>query len=140
MDIIDEALLYFRANVFFKSFEIQSPSDRVLIYITLYASECLKRLAKIAKKETAHNELYSLAISRFDIPGDSGFPLNSVYAKPETEEEAELFRQYFLQLRQEVGYRLVERVYASENSKPSKWWVCFAKRKFMDITLSGPSS
>lgn len=23
-----------------------------------------------------------LAISKFDIPGDAGFPLNSVYAKP----------------------------------------------------------
>lgn len=26
--------------------------------------------------------MYSLAISKFDIPGDAGFPLNSVYAKP----------------------------------------------------------
>ena len=34
------------------------------------------------------NEMYSLAISKFDIPGDLGFPLNSVYAKPSNPVEA----------------------------------------------------
>ncbi|OTF82878.1 hypothetical protein BLA29_014178 [Euroglyphus maynei] len=46
-------------------------------------------------------------------------------------------RQYLLQLRQECGYRLAERVFETDNGKPSKWWLCFAKRKFMDITLTG---
>lgn len=32
--------------------------------------------------------MYTLAISKFDIPGDPGFPLNSVYAKPKTPAEA----------------------------------------------------
>lgn len=32
--------------------------------------------------------MYSLAYSKFDIPGDPGFPLNSVYAKPDTPAEA----------------------------------------------------
>ena len=32
--------------------------------------------------------MYSLAISKFDIPGDQGFPLNSVYAKPNNPTEA----------------------------------------------------
>lgn len=140
MDIIDEGLAYFRANVFFKSFDIQSNSDRVLIYITLYISECLKKLTKISHKEAAHNELNTLAMSRFDIPGDIGFPLNTIYAKPSTSEEADLVRQYFLQLRHEIGLRLVDKIYDAETGKPSKWWLCFAKRKFMDITLSGPGN
>lgn len=97
-------------------------------------------MTKIPNKETAQNELNTLAMSRFDIPGDIGFPLNSVYARPETNEEADLLRQYFLQLRHEIGNRLVERIYANEHGKPSKWWLCFAKRKFMDITLSGPGN
>lgn len=69
--------------------------------------------------------------------GDPGFPLNAVYAKPTTAEDQDLMRQYILQLRQECGLRLVERVFDTENGKPSKWWICFAKRKFMDISLSG---
>lgn len=69
MDIIDESLFYFKPNVFFKTYEIQSNSDRVLIYLTLYITECLKRLQRIQTKEHALAEMYSLAISRFDIPG-----------------------------------------------------------------------
>lgn len=47
-------------------------------------------------------------------------------------------RQYLQQLRQETGARLVEKVFATDDGKPSKWWLCFAKKKFMDKSLSGP--
>lgn len=114
LDIIDEALNYFKANVFFRFYEIkvtkykfcnyilkiiyilqyllflplQSDADRVLIYLTLYISECLKRLQKCSNKNQGQQEMYMLAISKFDIPGEPGFPLNSVYAKPSTPQEA----------------------------------------------------
>ena len=68
-DIIDEALYYFKANVFFRTYEIKSEADRVLIYLTLYITECLKKLQKCSAKGQAQNEMYSLAISRFDVPG-----------------------------------------------------------------------
>jgi hypothetical protein len=35
--------------------------------------------------------------------GEPGFPLNGVYMKPNSPEEADLMRQYFLQLRHETG-------------------------------------
>lgn len=125
LDIIDEALNYFKANVFFRFYEIkvtelvycsiilsklclwkniaflpqhnlkwvfsiafQSDADRVLIYLTLYVSECLKRLQKCPNKNQGQQEMYMLAISKFDIPGEPGFPLNSVYAKPSSPQEA----------------------------------------------------
>jgi len=132
VDIVDEALSYFKANVFFKTYEIQGDADRVLIYLTLYISECLKKLQRCTTKEQAQQEMYSLAIGRFDIPGDPGFPLNSVYQRPPTADDADLLRQYILQLRQECGTRLCDRVFDKETGKPSKWWLCFAKRKFMD--------
>lgn len=81
--------------------------------------------------------MYTLAISRFDIPGDPGFPLNSVYGKPETPAQTEFLRNYFTQLRQETGLRVCEKVFGKDG-KPSKWWLCFAKKKFMDKSLSGP--
>lgn len=67
---------------------LQSEADRVLIYITLFITECLKKLQKCATQPQAMNEMFSLAISKFDIPGDPGFPLNSVYAKPSSPAEA----------------------------------------------------
>ncbi|XP_022907097.1 actin-related protein 2/3 complex subunit 3 [Onthophagus taurus] len=136
-DIIDEALYYFRANVFFRTYEVKSEADRLLIYITLYITECLKKLQRCSSKSQAQQEMYTLAISRFDIPGDSGFPLNTVYAKPQTPQDAEFMRTYLTQLRQETGLRVCERVFG-DDGKPSKWWLCFSKKKFMDKSLSGP--
>ena len=87
-DILDEALYYFKANVFFRTYEVKSEADRLLIYLTLYITECLKKLQKCSNRNLAQNEMYTLAISKFDIPGEPGFPLNSVYAKPTTQQEA----------------------------------------------------
>ena len=42
--MIDEALTYFKANVFFRTYEIRSEADRVLIYLTHYITDCLKKL------------------------------------------------------------------------------------------------
>lgn len=60
----------------------QNEADRVLIYITLFITECLKKLQRCASKTQALQEMHTLGISKFDIPGDFGFPLNSVYARP----------------------------------------------------------
>jgi len=138
-DVIDEALAYFKANVFFRTYEIKSDADRVLIYLTLYIQDCLKKLQKCSSKAQGQQEMYSLAIARFDIPGEAGFPLNGVYARPRTPDEADSLRQYFLQLRHETGSRLCDRVFdTSPDGRPSKWWTCFAKRRFMDKSLTGP--
>lgn len=50
---------------------------------------------------------------------------------------ADLMRQYLQQIRQETGIRVCEKVFG-EDGKPSKWWLCFAKKKFMEKSLSGP--
>lgn len=110
--------------------------DRVLIYITLYITECLKKLVRCTSKDQGQQDLYALAISSFALPGDAGFPLNSVYTKPDN---ADLMREYLLQLRQETGYRLLEKVFDTTDGKPNKWWMCFARRKFMEKSLSGPA-
>ena len=88
IDILDEALHFFKANVFFRNYEVKNESDRLLIYMTLYITECLKKLQKCSNCNQAQNEMYTLAISKFDIPGEPGFPLNSVYARPATQQDA----------------------------------------------------
>ncbi|CAI9161414.1 unnamed protein product [Rangifer tarandus platyrhynchus] len=100
-DIVDEAIYYFKANVFFKNYEIKKEADRTLIYITLYISECLKKLQKCNSK-------------------------------------SQVMRAYLQQLRQETGLRFCEKVFDSQNDKPSKWWTCFVKGQFMNKSLSGP--
>ena len=36
------------------------------------------------------------------------------------------------------GQRVCEKVFDTADGKPSKWWTCFAKKRFMEKSLSGP--
>ncbi|KAG7280810.1 hypothetical protein CRUP_035475 [Coryphaenoides rupestris] len=137
-DIVDEAIYYFKANVFFKNYEIKNEADRTLIYVTLYISECLKKLQKCSSRGQGEKEMYTLGITNFPIPGEPGFPLNGMYVKPTNKQEDETMRSYLQQLRQETGLRLCDRVFDPQTDKPSKWWVCFVKRQFMNKSLSAP--
>ncbi|XP_070572173.1 actin-related protein 2/3 complex subunit 3-A-like [Ptychodera flava] len=135
-DIIDDAIQFFKANVFFKNYEVKSTTDRTLIYITLYISECLKKLQRCQSKNDGEKEMYTLAIRNWNIPGEPGFPLNAVYTKPNGRGEEDQMRNYLQQIRQETGLRMCDRVFDKTTNRPSKWWMCFAKRKFMDKSLS----
>ncbi|XP_078515391.1 actin-related protein 2/3 complex subunit 3-B-like [Lissotriton helveticus] len=105
-DIIEEALYYLTVNVFFKNYEIKNEADRTLIYITLYISECLKKLQKCNSKGQGEKAMYTLGITQFLIPGEPGFPLNVMYSKPQNKQEDEVMRAYLQQLRQVTGLRL----------------------------------
>ena len=137
-DIIDEAIHFFKANVFFKNYEIKSEADRTLIYVTLYITECLKKLQRCQAKGQGQKEMHSLAIQRIYLPGEAQFPLNAMYQRPSSRAEEDTMRSYLTQIRQETGLRICEKVFDPTTDKPSKWWMCFAKRKFMDKSLSGP--
>ena len=82
----------------FKSFDMETDVDRVQVYISLYIIECLKRLQKCPNLERGSNEIYSLAIEPFSLPGEAGFPLNSFYKKPNRNEEEEM-KKYLTQVR-----------------------------------------
>ncbi|KAI9221267.1 actin-related protein 2/3 complex subunit 3 [Blastocladiella britannica] len=134
-DPIDEALNVFRANCLFRNFEIQGPADRVLIYLILFISDCLTKVPPKGTRDDAAKVLTVLAIGQFAIPGDGNFPLNQLYAAPESRAEADNLRTYLTQLRQETAARLLDRLYADDPTKPSKWWMAFSKRKFMNKSL-----
>lgn len=43
-DPLDEVIALFRANTFFRNFEVKGPADRVLIYGILFLSEALAKI------------------------------------------------------------------------------------------------
>ncbi|KAK9477457.1 actin-related protein 2/3 complex subunit 3 [Lipomyces japonicus] len=138
-DIIDEILDLFRANSFFRNFEIKGPADRTLIYGILFLSDCLSAISSKAgtvDRNEAGKVLNTLSLEHFSIPGDAGFPLNSLYAAPRDRAEAELLRGYLTQFRQELGSRLIARVYVDSDAAPSKYWLAFTRRRFMNKSLS----
>jgi len=137
-DIVDECLALFRANCLFRNFEIKGPADRTLIYGILFISDCLNKLGSrpSQNQQEATKTLNALALENFNIPGEPGFPLNPLYAPPANRNDADLLRQYLSQFRQEVAQRLVGKVYADNPAAPSKWWMSFKRRLFMNKSLS----
>ncbi|PWN23009.1 putative ARC18-subunit of the Arp2/3 complex [Microstroma glucosiphilum] len=136
-DIIDESIDLFRANSLFRNFEIKGPADRTLIYLILFISDCLQKIAssKVGMTQIeANKQLATLAVDNFALPGDAGFPLNALYQAPRDRSEADQLRQYLTHARQELVIRLIEKVYI--DGKPSKWWLAFTKRRFMGKSLS----
>lgn len=117
-------------------FHFQSEADRNIIYLTLYILECLKVISNASNRNAATQDLFQLGLSKFAIPGDSAFPLNNLYLKPANNKEADEMRSYLTQLRQECGLRVLELTWPASEKTPSKWWCCFAKRKFLNITLA----
>lgn len=111
-DIIDEVLMYFRANVLFRNFEVKGGADKTLIYLTLHAVQCLVKLEKIEDKNsggkvisgphiyellnififmilfTAVRELRALSTKQFAMPGDTGFPVGGLFPPPTSKAEA----------------------------------------------------
>ncbi|GAB7343749.1 hypothetical protein MBLNU457_1725t2 [Dothideomycetes sp. NU457] len=134
-DVLDETIALFRANTFFRNFEIKGPADRTLIYGILYVSEALSKIKPGMNRRDAEKAVMNTALdTSFSIPGDATFPLNQAFEPPRDRNEAEVLRQYLSQMRQELSVRLLNRVYGAE-AVPSKFWLSFQKRKFMGKAL-----
>nr|POE65288.1 actin-related protein 2/3 complex subunit 3 [Quercus suber] len=120
-DPLDEVLSLFRANTFFRNFEIKGPADRVLIYGILFVSDVLSKVKPGMVRRDAEKAVMNVALdTNFAIPGDAGFPLNQAFEAPRDRNEAEVLRQYVMQMRQELATRLLNRVYAYDADRPSK--------------------
>lgn len=127
-DPLDEVLSLFRANTFFRNFEIKGPADRVLIYGILFVSEALSKIKPGMSRREAEKSVFNVSLdTNFAIPGDAGFPLNQAYEAPRDRNEAEVLRQYIMQMRQELAARLLNRVYADPSGQPSKVSTCLQR-------------
>ncbi|PWA94513.1 actin-related protein C3 [Artemisia annua] len=130
-DIIDEAITFFRANVFFKNFDIQSPADKLLIYLTFYINVALKRLEGCRTLAEGTKAVINLGLEDVPIPGEPTFPFPGLFPLPGSQQEGELLRNYLKQIREETSGRLLSVAYRP-NGTPNKWWLAFAKRKFIN--------
>lgn len=133
-DIVDEAITFFRANVFFRNFDIKSSADKLLIYLTFYINVALKRLEGRRTLAEGTKAIINLGLEKVPVPGEPNFPFPGLFALPQSQKEAELFRNYLKQIREETSGRLLSVAYRP-NGTPNKWWLAFAKRKFMNIIV-----
>lgn len=87
-DIVDEAITFFRANVFFRNFDIKSPADKLLIYLTFYINLALKRLEGCRTLAEGTKAIINLGLEKVPVPGEHGFPFPGLFSQPQSEEEA----------------------------------------------------
>ena len=118
-DIIDETISLFRANCFFRNFEIKGPADRVLIYLTLFLQECLGKLSNNPSFNEAQKILLTHALQSFPLPGEPQFPLNAMYEKPSSRMNTgthtlksilDALKNYLVQLKQEFVNRFLNKI------------------------------
>ncbi|TYJ97846.1 monogalactosyldiacylglycerol synthase 2 [Cucumis melo var. makuwa] len=87
-DIVDEAITFFRANVFFRNFDIKSPADKLLIYLTFYINVALTRLEGCRTLAVGTKAIINLGLENVPVPGESGFPFPGLFPIPQSNEEA----------------------------------------------------
>ncbi|KAF7028784.1 hypothetical protein CFC21_040649 [Triticum aestivum] len=81
-DIVDEAITFFCANVFFKNFHVKSPADKLLIYLTSYINIALKRLETCRTLAVGTKAIINLGLEKVPVPGEPGFPFPWTFHSP----------------------------------------------------------
>ena len=133
IDVIDEAILFYRANVFLKEYEVKGDADRLLLYLTLYITELLKEFSRQSSLKAAEGVAYQLANKSWPIPGSKGFPL-AVFYKDSDKKDQDFLESYLLQARLEIGSRLAKKVF--RKGKGDKWWLLFSSYEFLGKSLT----
>jgi actin related protein 2/3 complex subunit 3 len=131
-DIIDEAIDLYRANVMFRSFEVESNADRVLCYLTVYIGELIRAAKPLTNKEEARKALYTYARKGFKVPGEPGFSLGGFMTAPANRNDVDKLRGFLKQLREETADRILKKLFNDDGTQ-NKHWMQFHKRKFMNI-------
>jgi hypothetical protein len=85
-------VLVIDTNSFAPSFP-SGPADRLLIYLILFISDCINRVAATPGRpspqyQEALKQLSTLSVDHFSLPGEAGFPLNSLYHGPANKSES----------------------------------------------------
>ena len=78
-DIVDEVLYYLRSVLLFRTYDVQGAGDKTLIYLTLFASQCLKRLSSSAAIKA---QRWHIGWCQGMMASASGPPVSSQAAHP----------------------------------------------------------
>ena len=135
LDILDQAIRFFRANVLFKRFDVRGEGDRTLLYLTFYLSLCMNRLEKARTRAEGERAMAELARESFAAPGDSKWILGAFFPTAASQGEADEWKGYMKSCRERVGRRLLHYCYKADGSY-DKFWMSFCNKKFMGKALT----
>lgn len=135
-DFIDQVLDALRANVLLRRFPLTTPLERLSAELTARAHETLRLCAsdeRCAKKSGAMKRVMEEARGGFAAPGEVGYDgVPGALRAAESDAEREAYRAFMRRCREEIAMRLVERCYDGVTGERDKFWMAFAKRRFMN--------
>ena len=132
LDIIDEAIIYFRANVLFKNFNIEGDADKLLVYITVFIQKCLEK-ANDPNPTKAKENMKKLVDQCEYVPKTENF-FNILVTKKDS--EIAPLQKYLKSVRKETVERLIYILFEDEKTKMDfKYWVALGKKKFMGYEM-----
>ena len=131
-DVLDEALFYFKSNMLFKTYTIKGSGDRLLLYLTMFMNNCLKRIVGLNRAQ-AKATLLSYASDSVTAPTDPSFQFSSFFPAAKSNEEVDQWKEYVKQLRMEISSRLLRLVFQfpEADGTGSKFWMIFGKSTFL---------
>jgi len=133
LDIIDEALIYFRINVLFKNFNIEGDADKLLVYIIVFIQKCLEKGNDPDIKKAKEN-INKLVSTCEWIPKSENF-FNMLADSKDTSNVGNL-QKYLKEIRQEVVKRLIYILFDNPStSMDRKFWLGLGKKKFMGFDM-----
>ena len=132
VDIIDEAIMYFRANVLFKNFSIDGDSDKLLVYITVFIQKCLEA-ANVQDQVKAKQNMRKLVDGCEYLPKTDNFFNVLVTLK---DNELKDLQNYLKTIRKETVERLIYLLFDDPKTKmDAKYWIPLGKKKFMGYEM-----
>jgi len=133
LDIIDEGLIYFRANVLFKNFPIKGDADKLLVYITVFIQKCLEA-ADNQEQEKAKVLMKNLIDECEWTPNYKSHFLNNLLNIKNN--EVNDLQSYLRAVRKEIVLRLQYILYDSDcKTLDLKFWLGFSKKRFMGYDM-----
>ncbi len=133
LDIIDEAIIYFRANVMFKNFNIDGDADKLIVYITVFSQKCLERAADPNPNKAKENMRKLVEQCEYVAKSENFF--NVLVNKKEGGDMTSL-QNYLRRIRKETVERLIYILFEDEKTKmDAKYWIALGKKKFMGYDM-----
>ena len=131
VDIIDEAIIYFRANILFKNFSIDGPADKLIVYITVFIQKCLERGAQ--KGKDPKKDIKDL-VDECKYTTDPEYFFNILTTNEPSQVSA--LEKYLKSIREEVVKRLIHLLYDNPTTAIDlKYWLGLGKKKFMGYDM-----
>lgn len=113
--VIEEAILLFKPNSFYQSFDVQKQADIVLSYLHWFIFICLEELKEGMEKKDVLKRLTRLAVESVSKNPLTGRSTNKI------------LQDYLIELRLLTAKEFCEKIY--KHGELDYWWMCFKKRK-----------